>query len=247
MDLGLYGKVALVTGASKGIGKAIAKTYAAAGARVMLSSRKLDQLEAAAADIEGVVDVHVANAGDPEAADACVAATIARFGGLDVLVNNAATNPHYGPTLGVDDRQLDKTLDVNLKGPLVWSRSAVARSMADRPGVIINIASTGGIRPEPFLGVYNVTKAALIHLTAQLASELGPTRVVAIAPGLIVTDFARVLVENYGERLAASLPMQRLGQPDDVANLALFLASDAAAWITGQTYVVDGGAAIRTA
>jgi NAD(P)-dependent dehydrogenase (short-subunit alcohol dehydrogenase family) len=247
MDLGLHGKVALVTGASKGIGKAIAKTYAAAGARVMLSSRKLDQLEAAAADIEGVVDVHVANAGDPEAADACVAATIARFGGLDVLVNNAATNPHYGPTLGVDDRQLDKTLDVNLKGPLVWSRSAVARSMADRPGVIINIASTGGIRPEPFLGVYNVTKAALIHLTAQLASELGPTRVVAIAPGLIVTDFARVLVENYGERLAASLPMQRLGQPDDVANLALFLASDAAAWITGQTYVVDGGAAIRTA
>jgi NAD(P)-dependent dehydrogenase (short-subunit alcohol dehydrogenase family) len=247
MDLGLHGKVALVTGASKGIGKAIAKTYAAAGARVMLSSRKLDQLEAAAADIEGVVDVHVANAGDPEAADACVAATIARFGGLDVLVNNAATNPHYGPTLGVDDRQLDKTLDVNLKGPLVWSRSAVARSMGDRPGVIINIASTGGIRPEPFLGVYNVTKAALIHLTAQLASELGPTRVVAIAPGLIVTDFARVLVENYGERLAASLPMQRLGQPDDVANLALFLASDAAAWITGQTYVVDGGAAIRTA
>jgi NAD(P)-dependent dehydrogenase (short-subunit alcohol dehydrogenase family) len=247
MDLGLHGKVALVTGASKGIGKAIAKTYAAAGARVMLSSRKLDQLEAAAADIEGVVDVHVANAGDPEAADACVAATIARFGGLDVLVNNAATNPHYGPTLGVDDRQLDKTLDVNLKGPLVWSRCAVARSMADRPGVIINIASTGGIRPEPFLGVYNVTKAALIHLTAQLASELGPTRVVAIAPGLIVTDFARVLVENYGERLAASLPMQRLGQPDDVANLALFLASDAAAWITGQTYVVDGGAAIRTA
>jgi NAD(P)-dependent dehydrogenase (short-subunit alcohol dehydrogenase family) len=246
MDLGLDGKVALVTGASKGIGKAIAKLYAAAGARVMLSSRKLDQLEAAAADMQGDVDVHVANAGDPEAADACVAATIARFGGLDVLVNNAATNPYYGPTLGVDERQLDKTLDVNLKGPLAWSRSAVSRSMADRPGVIINVASTGGIRPEPFLGVYNVTKAALIHLTAQLASELGPTRVVAIAPGLIVTDFAKVLVENYGERLAASLPMRRLGQPEDVANLALFLASDAAAWITGQTYVVDGGAAIRT-
>jgi NAD(P)-dependent dehydrogenase (short-subunit alcohol dehydrogenase family) len=246
MDLRLDGKVALVTGASKGIGKAIGATYAAAGAKVMLSSRKQDQLEAAAADMEGEVAVHAANAGDLAGADACVAATIERFGGLDILVNNAGTNPYYGPTLGVDESQYDKTFDVNVKGPVFWSRSAWERAFKQRPGVIVNIASTGGIRAEGFLGVYNVTKAALIHLTRQLASELGPTRVVGIAPGLVKTDFAKVLVENFGDSLAASLPTRRLGEPQDIANLALFLASDAASWITGDTYVIDGGSGVRS-
>jgi len=246
MELRLDGKVALVTGASKGIGKAIAATYAAAGAKVMLSSRKQDRLEAAAAEMDGEVAVHPANAGDVDAADACVAATIERFGGLDILVNNAGTNPYYGPTLGVDESRYDKTFDVNVKGPVFWSRSAWERALKERPGVIVNIASTGGLRAEGFLGVYNVTKAALIHLTRQLASELGPTRVVGIAPGLVKTDFAKLLVENFGDSLAASLPTRRLGEPQDIANLALFLASDAASWVTGETYVIDGGAGVRS-
>jgi NAD(P)-dependent dehydrogenase (short-subunit alcohol dehydrogenase family) len=245
MELRLDGKVALVTGASKGIGRAIAAAYASAGAKVMLSSRKQDQLEAAAAGMDGETSVFAANAGDIEAASACVAATIEHFGGLDILVNNAATNPYYGPTLAVDADRYDKTFQVNLRGPLFWCRAAWDQAMKDTPGVILNIASVGGMRAEGFLGVYNLTKAGLIHLTRQLAHELGPTRVVGIAPGLVQTDFARVLVDNFGEALAASLPTRRLGRPEDVANLALFLASDAASWITGDTYVIDGGAGVR--
>ncbi len=200
MEISLDGKVALVTGASKGIGKAIAAGMAAAGARVMLSSRKQDQLEAAAAEMEGETAVFAANAGDLDAAAACVEATIETFGGLDILVNNAGTNPYYGATLGVDPPRYDKTFDVNVRGPVFWSQQAWERSFKDHPGVIINIASTGGLRGEFGLGVYNVTKAALIHLTRQLAGELGPTRVVGIAPGLVDTDFAALLVENFGER-----------------------------------------------
>jgi NAD(P)-dependent dehydrogenase (short-subunit alcohol dehydrogenase family) len=247
MELRLDGKVALVTGASKGIGKAIAAEMAASGAQVMISSRKQDALEAAAAEMEGEVAVHAANAGDIAAADACVAATIERFGGLDILVNNAATNPYYGATLAVDQARYDKTFEVNLRGPLFWCQSAWQRAFTERPGVIVNIASVGGLRAEGFLGIYNVTKAALIHLTRQLASELGPTRVVGIAPGLVKTDFAKVLVDNFGDALAASLPTRRLGEPEDIAHLATFLASDAASWITGETYVIDGGAGVRGA
>jgi NAD(P)-dependent dehydrogenase (short-subunit alcohol dehydrogenase family) len=245
MELRLDGKVALVTGASRGIGRAIAAEMAASGARVMLSSRKHDALEAAAAEMEGEVAVHAAHAGDIAAADACVAATIGRFGALDILVNNAATNPYYGPTLEVDASRYDKTFEVNLRGPLFWCQAAWHRALKDHPGVIINIASVGGLRAEGLLGVYNVSKAALIHLTRQLASELGPTRVVGIAPGLVKTDFAQVLVDNFGDALAASLPLRRLGEPDDIAHLATFLASDAASWITGETYVIDGGAGVR--
>lgn len=247
MDISLDGKVALVTGASKGIGKAIAKTLAESGARVMLVSRKIDQLHAAAADIQGDTAVYAANVGDLDAATACVAATVERFGGLDILVNNAATNPYYGATLGVDPGRFDKTFQVNLKGPLFWCQAAWDAAMKDHPGVIVNVASVGGLRAEGGLGVYNLTKAALIHLTRQLASELGPTRVVGVAPGLVQTDFAAFLVDNFGDRLAAQLPLKRLGEPQDIANLVAFLASPAASWITGETYVIDGGAGVRSA
>ena len=246
MEISLEGKVALVTGASKGIGRAIAASFAASGAKVMLSSRKQDQLEAAAAEMDGETAVFAANAGDVAAGRACVEATIERFGGLDILVNNAATNPYIGPTLQVDESRYDKTFQVNLRGPLFWSQAAYDLAMKDNPGVILNVASVGGLRAEGSLGVYNLTKAALIHLTRQLAHELGPTRVVGIAPGLVQTDFAAVLVENFGERLASQLPTKRLGEPQDIANLATFLVSDLASWITAETFVIDGGAGVRT-
>ena len=247
MQISLNGKVALVTGASKGIGRAIAGSLAESGAKVMLSSRKQDQLEIAAAEIGRDTAVFAANVGDIDSAEACVAATIERFGGLDILVNNAATNPYYGPTLGVDAARFDKTFQVNLRGPLFWCQAAWEQALRVEPGVIINIASVGGLRAEGGLGVYNLTKAALIHLTRQLAAELGPTRVVGIAPGLVKTDFASLLVANYGDRLPASMPLGRLGEPQDIANLATFLASDLASWMTGETYVIDGGAGVRSA
>ena len=186
-----------------------------------------------------------ANTGDVEAGNQAVAATLERFGSLDILVNNAATNPYFGRTLEVDESRYDKTFQVNLRGPLFWSQAAWKGWMKEHPGVIVNVASVGGLRAEIGLGVYNLTKAALIHLTRQLANELGQTRVVGIAPGLVKTDFAKVLVDNFGEQLERSLPTKRLGEPEDIANLAVFLASDKASWITGETYVIDGGAGVR--
>ena len=246
MEISLRGKTALVTGASRGIGKAIAKSFVDAGAQVMLTSRKEDALRAAANEMDGETEIFAANAGDIEQGQACVDATMKRFGKIDILVNNAATNPYYGDTLGVDSSRFDKTFQVNLKGPLFWSQAVWNASMQKNPGVILNIASVGGLRAEHGLGVYNLTKAAVIHLTSQLACELGKTRVVGIAPGLVKTLFASVLIENVGDRLAAALPTKRLGEPQDIANLALFLCSDLASWITGETYVIDGGAGVRS-
>jgi NAD(P)-dependent dehydrogenase (short-subunit alcohol dehydrogenase family) len=243
MQIDLDGRVALVTGASKGIGRAIASTMAASGARVMLSSRKQEALDEAAATMDGEVATFAANAGDPEQAEACVAATIERFGRVDILVNNAATNPYQGPTIDVDLSRYDKTFQVNLRGPLVWTQLAHRASMAEHGGTVINIASVGGLSVEPSIGVYNTTKAGIIYLTRTLAAELGPqVRVNAIAPGLVRTDFARALWETHEEALARRLPTRRLGEPEDVAGAALFLASDLASWITGHTLVVDGGA-----
>ena len=246
MEISLRGKTAIVTGASRGIGKAIAKSFVDAGAQVMLTSRKLDALQAAAKEMDGETDVFAANAGEIDQAQACIDATIKRFGKIDILVNNAATNPYYGETLGVDSARFDKTFQVNLKGPLFWSQAVWNASMQKNPGVILNIASVGGLRAEQGIGVYNLTKAAVIHLTSQLACELGKTRVVGIAPGLVKTLFASVLIENVGDKLASALPTKRLGEPQDIANLALFLCSDLASWITGETYVIDGGAGVRS-
>jgi NAD(P)-dependent dehydrogenase (short-subunit alcohol dehydrogenase family) len=246
MEISLEGKVALVTGASRGIGKAIAKSYVEAGAKVMLMSRKEDVLRSAADEIGGDTAIFPGNAGDIETAQACVAATIKKFGQIDIFVNNAATNPYAGPTLGIDPARYDKTFQVNLRGPLFWCQAVWEAWMIDHPGVIINIASVGGLRAEGNLGVYNLTKAALIHLTKQLAGELGLTRVVGIAPGLVQTDFAQMLVDNFGDALAKRLPTKRLGVPQDIANLATFLASDLASWMTGETYLIDGGAGVSS-
>ncbi|MEO7429832.1 MAG: SDR family oxidoreductase [Acidimicrobiales bacterium] len=248
MELSLTGKVALVTGASRGIGKAIAQRFAEAGASVLLSSRKQDALDAAAAEIGGDVAVTVANAGDPDQAAAAVAFCMERFGAVDILVNNAATNPYFGPAIDIDLERYDKTWDVNVRAPLVWTQLAWRASMAERGGSVINIASVGGLSVEPGIGIYNGTKAALIHLTRTLAAELAPAvRVNAIAPGLVKTDMARALWEPAEERIAASMPLARLGEPVDIANAALYLASDLASWVTGHTLVVDGGALLGPA
>ena len=242
MDIRLDGKVALVTGASRGIGKAIAAAYAEAGAAVMISSRKQAALEEAAADMKGTVEVFEANAGEPDQAEACVAACVERLGGLDILVNNAATNPYYGPIMGIDVSRAEKTVKVNQLGTLVWTQLAFRYAMEQRGGSVLNMASVGGYLVDDRIAYYNVTKAAVMHLTTELAAELAPKiRVNAIAPGLVKTDMARALWEENEPSLAAATPLGRLGEPEDIAGAALFLVSDAASWITGQTLSVDGG------
>jgi len=247
MELRLDGKVALVTGGSKGIGKAIAAAMAEAGASVMISSRKPEGLEAAAAEIKGEVAWFAANAGEPDQAAACVAATMARFGSVDVLVNNAATNPYMGPTLGISPSQMDKIHSVNQRAIVLWTVAAWEASLRERGGSVINISSVGGLHTDAgAIGYYNATKAAVLHLTRQLANELAPkVRVNAIAPGLVKTDFARALWEPNEAATAAMIPVKRLGEPSDIANGAVFLASDEASWITGTTMVIDGGALLR--
>src|SRR5438270_2095934 len=242
MDLRLDGKTALVTGASKGIGFAIAKAMAESGAKVMLSSRKQEQLEKAAAEIDGEVDVFAANAGEPEQAEACVDATVERFGALDVLVNNAATNPYFGRAIDIDLSRYDETFQVNVRGAFVWTQLAWRSWMEEHGGSVINIASVGGMKFGGLIGIYDTTKAALIHLTKHLAVELAPdVRVNAIAPGLVKTDFAKALYQSGEEAVAAMMPLKRLGIPDDIAPAAVYLASDAASWVTGHVMVLDGG------
>lgn len=246
MEIRLDGKVALITGASKGIGRAIGAAMAESGARVMLSSRKQDALEEAAASMTGDVAVFAAHAGDPAQAAAAVAATVERFGSVDILVNNAATNPYFGRTIDIDTGRFDKTVEVNWRGPLVWTQEAWKASMAEHGGAVLNVASIGAMSVETSIGVYNGTKAALIHLTQTLAAELAPgVRVNALAPGLVKTDMARALWESNEPAIAGHVPLRRLGEPVDIANGAVFLASDAASWITGTTLVIDGGMLLR--
>ena len=248
MDEALEGKVALVTGASKGIGEAIAASFAAHGAAVMISSRKQDALDAAARQIMAAtpgarIETFAANAGEVDQADACVAATIDRLGAVDILVNNAATNPHFGPLIDIDLGAWDKIFQVNLRGAFAWTQLAWRRWMRDNGGVVVNMSSVGGFRHGGGLGAYNVTKAGLVHLTKILAAELAPgVRVNAVAPGIIQTDFSRVLWENVDESKA--VPLGRFGTPEDVAEATLFLASDASSWITGETLLIDGGSLV---
>ncbi len=245
MELRLDDTTALITGGSRGIGLQIAHRLCAAGANVVLSSRRADGLAAAAATLEGLgggVSTVVAHVGDPAAAEEAVAATVARFGSINLLVNNAGTNPYFGPMIEIDPSAMRKTYEVNQASILTFSQAAWRQGMQRHGGAILNIASIGGLGPEPGIGWYNVTKAAVIHTTRQLAYELAPSvRVNAIAPGLVKTELARGLWEGREDALGHAIPLGRLGEVDDIATAALFLLSPAASWITGQTLVVDGG------
>jgi len=246
MELELRGKTALITGGSRGIGLAMAARFAEAGANVMITSRNADDLADAASGLvtggapEERVAWTAAHVGKPEDAQSCVAETVSRFGGLDILVNNAGTNPYFGPMIDIDVARAQKTFEVNQLSVLVWTGAAVRAGLR---GSVINVASIGGLGVEPGIGWYNVTKAAVLHITRQLSYELAPdVRVNALAPGLVKTKLAAALWEGPGEeRIAAHIPLRRLGLPDDIATAALFLASDASSWVTGQTFVVDGG------
>jgi NAD(P)-dependent dehydrogenase (short-subunit alcohol dehydrogenase family) len=252
MAAGLDGKTALVTGASRGIGKAIAFALAAEGCNLVISSRKQDALDEVAAEInakhqEVKVLAKAAHVADEEQAKACVDAGVAEFGGIDVLVNNAGTNPYYGPMVDIDAARAEKTMQVNQFAIVQWTSLAWHASMSERGGSIINIASVGGMATEPGIGFYNATKAAVLHVTRQFASELGPkVRVNAIAPGIVRTQLARALWEDKEDELNAALPLGRIGEPEDIGKAAAFLAGDNSSWMTGQTLVIDGGALVRS-
>jgi NAD(P)-dependent dehydrogenase (short-subunit alcohol dehydrogenase family) len=244
----LDGRVALVTGASRGIGSAIALALAEQGAQVVLSSRKQADLDIEAERINARFPDRAlaiaAHAGKAEDLKLLVDKAMARFSRIDILVNNAATNPYFGPVLSAELSAWDKTFEVNLRGVLILTKLVYEASMEKKGGAIVNVASVGGLRPGLGLGVYNVTKAGVIMLTRQLARELGGTvRVNAVAPGLVKTRFAEALWGNEAilERVLASNPMGRIGMPDEIAGAVAFLASDAASYINGEVLVIDGG------
>ncbi|MGH7293903.1 MAG: SDR family oxidoreductase [Polyangiaceae bacterium] len=250
----LEGKVCLVTGGSRGIGEAIVRTFAAHGARVVLAARKPDGVAAVADSIakehgpDRVLGI-AAHAGKEDECARLVAAAIERFGRVDVLVNNAGTNPYFGPMLNIDAGAWDKTFETNLKG-YFWCARDVARSAIARgaPASIVNVASVAGLVGTPLQGTYAATKAAIISMTKTLAVELGPSkiRVNAIAPGFIDTRLASAILKNDEllQRVVARTPLGRYGVPDEIAGGALYLASDAASFLTGHTLVIDGGLTI---
>jgi NAD(P)-dependent dehydrogenase (short-subunit alcohol dehydrogenase family) len=242
MEIRLDGKVAIVTGASRGIGREIATTFATAGARVMLSSRKAGNLTEAAKTIKGEVTTLAGNAGSPDDLSRLVDGTLDRWGRIDIVVNNAATCPYIGPLMDIELGAWDKTFQVNVRGPLYLAQRAWHAWMKDNGGSILNIVSIGAFRSNGPMGAYDTSKAALLQLTRHMASEMGPmVRVNGIAPGLVETDMARELISRRGDEIASATPMRRIGQPADIAPAALFLSSEEASWITGQVILVDGG------
>jgi NAD(P)-dependent dehydrogenase (short-subunit alcohol dehydrogenase family) len=248
--LRIDGKVVLITGATRGIGRAIAEASAAAGADICVVARKvaeLEETEAALTALGARVVTVAGSVGDPDVAEGAVAAAIERLGRCDIVVNNAAINPVFGPLMDVELPGVAKVFDANIMAPLRFARAAWHQYMKEHGGVVLNVVSVGGLRPGPFIGAYNVSKAALIHLTRQLAQELAPgVRVNAIAPALVKTDMARALWEPNEAAMARGHALGRLGLPDDIASGALFLISDASAWMTGELLVVDGGAGVSS-
>ena len=240
----LNGAVAIVTGASRGIGFAIAQRFVAEGARVCITGRDAGALETAVKDLGGPeVAIGVAGKGDDADHRAAVVDTVlGAFGPVTVLVNNIGINPAYGPLSTLDLGAARKMIDVNVLGTLGWVQEALRGGLAEAGGSIVNISSVSGVRPAPGIAFYGTTKAALIHLTEELAIELAPRiRVNAVAPAVVKTRFATALYEGREEQVAATYPLGRLGVPEDVAGTVAFLCSADAAWITGQTVVIDGG------
>lgn len=244
----LTGKVALITGASRGIGLAIARALSAAGAKVALASRKQEGVDEAAAIVRGQGGdalAVAAHTGESEAVTALVERVVNHFGGLDILVNNAATNPHFGPFLTAEDSHWDKIFDVNVKGYFRVAKACVPFMRARGGGKIINVASVAGLEPQPMMGVYCVSKAAVLMMTQVLAGELAGDniQVNAIAPGFVKTKFSQVLWDtpNIHDRLVKAVPQRRMAEPDELSGIAVYLASAASSFTTGATFVVDGG------
>ncbi len=248
----LHGRTAVITGSSRGIGRAIALELAKHGAQVVISSRKQDACDVVAADINSrwpgralAVAASIAVRSDLER---LVTRTQEEYGKVDILICNAASNPYFGPTAGITDEQFEKTFRNNVMS-VHWLVNLVSAGMIERKdGVIVMVSSIGGLRGSPVIGAYNITKAADMQLARNLAVEYGASnvRVNCIAPGLVRTDFARALWEN-AENLSAALkgtPLNRIGEPEDIAGVAVFLASHAGRYVTGQTIIVDGGATV---
>ncbi len=244
---GLDNKVAIVTGASRGIGEAIARGLASEGARVVISSRKIEGLERVAEEIKkngGEATPIPAHTGKIEDIKNLVSKTVEKYGKIDILINNAATNPIFGPILDSEPPAWDKIFEVNVKGYFFLAKE-VSHYMKDKGGVIINMASVAGYRPIPGLGVYSISKSAVIMLTRVLALEWAPLniRVNALAPGVIKTRFSEALHSSpeIVDEILRNISIKRLGVPDDIVGACLFLCSDLASYITGQTIVIDGG------
>ncbi|NIS59554.1 MAG: SDR family oxidoreductase [Proteobacteria bacterium] len=248
VDFSLESKIALITGASRGIGEAIAVTLAYHGAHCLLVSRKIDALQNVVEKIEengGKAEAIACHVGHLEQIEALFKEVKDRFGKIDILVNNAATNPHFGDMLGADEGVWDKTHDVNLKGPFFMIQHAARLMMESGGGSIVNVASIGGVRPVPMQGIYAITKAGLIAMTKAFAKELAGEniRVNALLPGLTETKLSRVLIETKEiyDYAVKQIPLGRHAQPSEMAGAVLYLVSDAASFTTGSCIICDGG------